>query len=132
MNASTRKHMRALAEAAEEPTSGDRTKLDEAGAIGLLLQRAMPNLSRADLLALLDESHDAERIAERAATVANGVACLVMADADASGLHAGNFQDGPEVAELVLYFADTFKLLAGLARIGAEASASLEEKGGAA
>jgi hypothetical protein len=126
MNAHTDLPLHAIAAASFDVDSRGRTELGDGGVIGLLMHRAMPYLTCADLRCLVNESHEAERIAARAAVVANGVASLVQADADADSVRAGNFQDGYEIADLLLHFAGTFEHLAGLARIGSEASSMLE------
>jgi hypothetical protein len=132
MNARTDLPLHAIASAPRGVDTQGRAKLGDGGVIGLLMQRAMPYLTHADLRRLVQESHKAERIAARAAVVANGVACLVQADAAEDSGRIGNFQDGDEIADLLLHFASTFNHLAGLARIGAEASSLLDAKGGAA
>lgn len=131
MNARSDLHLAALAEAAGAAYAKGSCE-GFSGAIGFLLQKAAPNLSRADLLALRDECFEAEDIASRAARVASGVACLVMTDAGPHGGHAGNFQSGHDVPELLLHFAGTFDHLAALSRLGAEVASLLDAEGGAA
>jgi len=131
MNARTALPLHAIADAPREVDSQGRTKLGDGGLIGLLMQRAMPHLTRADLRRLVCESHEVERIAERAAVVAIGVACLVQADASEAGVRIGNFQHGDDIADLLLHFASTFDHIASLARIGSEASSLLGTEGGA-
>lgn len=132
MNARTDLPLHAIASAPRDIDVLGRSKLGDGGVIGLLMQRAMPYLTHADLRRLVQESHEADLIAARAAVVANGVACLVQSDAASTSSRAGNFQEGDEIADLLLHFANTFDHLAGLAWMGAEASHLLEAKGGAA
>jgi len=91
--------------------------------VELLWPKAAAQLSRADLLAIIDGGSDyATEAADNAGRVVEGLACLVLHDGQ-GGPGAGNFQDAESVAPLLFHMQAQFESLAAVsAAVGYAAS----------
>lgn len=88
--------------------------LDFSTMLGLLLERAKPNLSRRELEWLQGGAGDlAITLASQWRAMADEVGCLVAEDAT-SATRAGSLQSGESVARLLFLMSSQFDLLAGL------------------
>ena len=97
--------------------------------VGLLLERAMPNLSRRELEWLQGGAGDlAITLASQWRAMAVEVGCLVAEDAT-SATRAGSLQSGESVARLLFLMSSQFDLLAGLSSVqyGAEVWQSVKQ-----
>ena len=82
--------------------------------VGLLLERAKPNLSRHELEWLRGGAGElAATLASQWRAMADEVGCLVAEDAT-SATRAGSLQSGESVARLLFLMSSQFDLLAGL------------------
>lgn len=91
--------------------------------VELLWPRAAAQLSRADLLAIIDGGSDyATGAADNAGQVVEGLACLVLHDGH-DGPGAGSFQGEESVAPLLFHLQAQFEALAAVsAAVGYAAS----------
>lgn len=89
--------------------------LHTASALSLLFERARDQLSPADLEWLGGGSREyAMSIAEQAATVIEGIGCLVSNDLRCEPAdRAGNFQDAADFPELLWHFSAVFREIRG-------------------
>lgn len=84
--------------------------------VELLWPKAAQQLSRAELLAIIDGGTDyTTEAAHNAAKLAEGVACLVAHDgAEGAGAGTGSFQDAESVASLLFNLQGQFEALAAV------------------
>ena len=94
--------------------------------VELLWPKAAAQLSRADLLAIIDGGSDyTTEAADNAGRVVEGLACLVLHDGQAwqNDPGAGNFQDAESVGPLLFHLQAQFEALAAVsAAVGYAAS----------
>lgn len=118
----------------ESPNGFDEfSPFDGGSVLQLLFDKARPKLTAAELEWLADGASDyAEALARRASCVANGLGCLIAADAERDG--AGNFRSRDDVPALLFHFGEMYAHIASLVSVSsqAHAQATVAANGGAA
>lgn len=93
----------------------------------MLFNRAKDHLSDEDLQRIVEEGEEASETATNAATLASGLAYLLMADGNQE-TPAGNFQDEHEVSSALLLFAHVFEHLAVRIHLGCDGNFLLRQR----
>ncbi len=97
------------AEAAEEDAS-ELVPFSTADCMNLLISKAAPHLSRADLRAIAaGAAEEAQELARSCAEVADALGCLISADGNPGNKQtAGDYQSADDVPGLLFHFARQF------------------------